>query len=361
MVVLTALLAPACGDKGPGFLLVTVEPPTPAVGAISQLDVSATIGADSRSTSTLTPPRGAASFTLPASLALDFGSRSGVATIVVVARDSAGTELVRGSNMATVVAGDTHEVTVKLGTTMTLPDAGVPDGGGNPAVLQITPSGAVHDFGTQTIGTFSADKLFTVSNTGGTQSGQLTVRKAGTNAGDFNIRTDGCSGMTLAVGSSCTFNVQFLPASVGTGATGGDKTATLEVLAVGGTTQSAALVGKATCFLLTPAPPYNFGNVQSFNSTTIPITVRNQCSAAAGPLETPTFAGMHDTLFTVDPSTTCTFGSGMLANSSTCLIGVKFTPASMGAKTATMTISASTTVAGSFGGSIIVALSGTGT
>ncbi|MCC6995466.1 MAG: choice-of-anchor D domain-containing protein [Deltaproteobacteria bacterium] len=359
MVVLTALFAPACGDKGPGFLLVTVEPPTPAVASISKLDVSATIGGDTRSAPTLAPPRGAASFTLPASLALDFGDRSGVATVVVVARDSAGVELVRGSSMATVVAGDTHQVTVKLGTMMMLPDAGVPDGGGNPAVLQITPTGAVHDFGTQTIGTFSADTMFTVANTGGTQTSQLTVRKAGSNAGDFNIRTDGCSGMTLAVGASCNFNVQFLPASVGTGASGADKTATLEVLATGATTQSVALIGKATCFLLTPAPPYNFGNVQSFNSTTIPITVRNQCSAAAGPLDSPTFGGTHATLFTVDPSTTCSFGSGMLANSATCLIAVKFTPASAGAKTATMTLSTSTT--GAFGGSILAALMGTGT
>ena len=76
----------------------------------------------------------------------------------------------------------------------------------------VSPS-ALH-FGSILVGDVSAPQTVTISNAG-TQS--LTLGSAaitGTNAGDFGLGSDACSGATLAAGASCSTSVTFAPSDV---------------------------------------------------------------------------------------------------------------------------------------------------
>src|ERR1043166_1101968 len=66
-------------------------------------------------------------------------------------------------------------------------------------------------FAAQPIGTTSAPQSITVSNTG---TGSLFINSAatrGANPLDFTQVSDGCSGLTLAAGTSCTVSITFSP------------------------------------------------------------------------------------------------------------------------------------------------------
>lgn len=90
-------------------------------------------------------------------------------------------------------------------------------------VLQTPMSGAVsptaYDFGQIDAGNSSAPKTFTIANTG---SGGLAIGTISV-SGDqsFSLLNGGCSGQSLAVSASCTFDVVFAPTS------GGIKTASV--------------------------------------------------------------------------------------------------------------------------------------
>src|ERR671932_2351549 len=69
-------------------------------------------------------------------------------------------------------------------------------------------------FGPQDIGTRSAPQFVTVGNTG---TASLFINSAAVpNTLDFTVVGDGCSGLTLAVGTSCTMSIAFNPQNVGT-------------------------------------------------------------------------------------------------------------------------------------------------
>jgi Abnormal spindle-like microcephaly-assoc'd, ASPM-SPD-2-Hydin/Putative Ig domain len=68
-------------------------------------------------------------------------------------------------------------------------------------------------FGSQDTGTRSAAQSVTVTNTG---SGSLFINSAAVpNTLDFTVVGDGCSGMTLAVGASCSVSIVFSPSQAG--------------------------------------------------------------------------------------------------------------------------------------------------
>src|ERR1041384_5078362 len=70
-------------------------------------------------------------------------------------------------------------------------------------------------FAAQPIGTTSAPQSITVSNTG---TGSLFINSAatrGANPLDFTQMSDGCSGLTLAAGTSCTVSITFSPTASG--------------------------------------------------------------------------------------------------------------------------------------------------
>jgi hypothetical protein len=107
---------------------------------------------------------------------------------------------------------------------LSLPAAAVAShgGGGTPPppppatapAVTFTPTSLT--FAAQDIGTTSAPQSITVTNSG---SGSLFINSAatrGANPLDFTQVSDGCSGLTLAAGSSCTVAVTFSPTATGT-------------------------------------------------------------------------------------------------------------------------------------------------
>src|ERR687886_1929396 len=69
-------------------------------------------------------------------------------------------------------------------------------------------------FGAQAIGTTSAPQSVTVANTG---NASLFINSAAVpNTLDFTVVNDGCSGLTLAPGTSCSMSITFSPTASGT-------------------------------------------------------------------------------------------------------------------------------------------------
>lgn len=84
-------------------------------------------------------------------------------------------------------------------------------GGGAPAV-SFTPTSLT--FAAQEIGTTSAPQSITITNTG---TASLFINSAAVpNTLDFTQVNDGCSGLTLAAGTSCSVSITFSPTASGT-------------------------------------------------------------------------------------------------------------------------------------------------
>jgi Putative Ig domain/Abnormal spindle-like microcephaly-assoc'd, ASPM-SPD-2-Hydin len=70
-------------------------------------------------------------------------------------------------------------------------------------------------FAAQAIGTTSAPQSITVSNTGNAPLFINSAATRGTNPLDFTQVSDGCSGVTLAAGTSCSVSITFSPTASG--------------------------------------------------------------------------------------------------------------------------------------------------
>ncbi len=219
-------------------------------------------------------------------------------------------------------------------------DAPPPD----PAQLQLSP--LTRDFGTLVVGNTSTAMAFTVTNTGGDDSGAISAQIMGSGATNFSIETNGCT--TLAANATCTVSVSFTPGSPGA------KSANLVVSASPGGSVSAAIDGTGVSQgSLSINPSSNaFGNVVVGQTSATPatFTITNAGGATTGTL-TVTQGGSDPGSFTKQ-SDTCN-GQTLAANA-TCAITVSFSPASPGAK------SASFTIQGSPGGNVNAAVTGTG-
>src|ERR671937_167352 len=103
-------------------------------------------------------------------------------------------------------------------------------------------------FASQNIGTTSQGQFINVTNTG--TAGLFINSAAVPNTLDFTVVGDGCSGLTLAVGTSCTMSIAFNPQNVGT------RTAALVVTDnAPNSPQRASLTGTGTTAPGTTAPP----------------------------------------------------------------------------------------------------------
>lgn len=103
-------------------------------------------------------------------------------------------------------------------------------------------------FGTRDTGTTSAPQSVTVTNTG---SASLFVNSAAVpNTLDFTEVDDGCSGLTLAAGASCSVSITFSPSQAGT------RTAAFTLTDnAPGSPQTVPLSGTGTTPAGTTAPP----------------------------------------------------------------------------------------------------------
>lgn len=211
----------------------------------------------------------------------------------------------------------------------------------------LTMSPVLHDFGSVATGTLSTSTTFTLSNAGGLSTSPLTVTIGGTDPGAYQITSQSCSGSALAPGASCTIAVQFAPATNGTlvsaltvsGAPGGTVTAALS--AVG--QQPANLV-------VTPSSSDHGSVVVGTTSAATTFTVTNTGGVASGILGV-TLGGATPNDFAIGASS-CT--GILLAAGGTCTVSVTFTPSSVIARSATLSI------AGTPGGTAVATLAGNG-
>jgi Abnormal spindle-like microcephaly-assoc'd, ASPM-SPD-2-Hydin/Putative Ig domain len=114
-------------------------------------------------------------------------------------------------------------------------------------------------FGARDTGTTSAPQSVTVTNTG---TGSLFINSAAVpNTLDFTVVDDGCSGLTLAAGTSCSMSITFSPTAAGT------RSAQLTVTDnAPNSPQTAPLTGTGTTPAGTTAPPLSI-NTQFMTCT----------------------------------------------------------------------------------------------
>jgi beta-propeller repeat-containing protein/centrosomal CEP192-like protein len=182
----------------------------------------------------------------------------------------------------------------------------------------------------QPIGVQTAAQTLTLTNTGQgiLDIGGITI--GGTNPDDFNL-SDGCN-TTLASGSSCNISVTFTPSAAGV------RTAILTIAdnVPGSPTQSVTLQGTGAP-VATPkfAPPSLTFPSQALNtaSASQSVTITNTDTASTLDLTTPVAtSGFQVVALSGSCGTT-------LAPSSSCVIGVTFTPTASGPLAGTLSVS----------------------
>jgi hypothetical protein len=223
-----------------------------------------------------------------------------------------------------------------------------------PAVVSsVTLAPASLTFTSQTVGTTSPAQTLTLTNGSNVALGITGITVTGTNPGDF-AETNTCPA-SLPISADCTISVTFQPTAAGT------RTAAISVAdSTTGSPQTAVLNGTAVNgpATITVAPTSLTFASQSLNSTSPAqnVTVSN---AGTGPVTFTGFSitgsGSGDFALAGGAGTGACNPTGTLAASSSCTIGVTFTPTAVGEFTATLTIADNAT-----GSPQLVALNGTG-
>lgn len=188
----------------------------------------------------------------------------------------------------------------------------------------------------------SAAQAVTLTNTGARPLPITSVAIGGADAADFS-QTNTC-GASVAVNSSCSFNVAFAPTVAGA------KSATLTVADPAGT-QTIALNGssQAPSSSMMPNTPLLFVAQQVGTAASAPQTVR-LTNTGIGPLaiNSIVIGGAN----AADFAETHTCGASLAVGAS-CTMDVTFTPGAPGVRSATLTVSDA-------GATQVVALSGDG-
>jgi hypothetical protein len=179
------------------------------------------------------------------------------------------------------------------------------------------------NYGTQAVATASAPQTITVTNTG---NASLTVSRVAT-TGDFD-ETDTCITAPIAVNSTCTIQIRFLPTATGSrsgvltvygNVAGGQATATLS-----GTGGAGAAIVLNPITLTFPSTTINA------TSPAQNITISN-ISGTPVALQTPSVLG-------VDFKITANTCGASLGPSVGCTVAIVFTPTASGSRSGTFTI-----------------------
>jgi hypothetical protein len=197
--------------------------------------------------------------------------------------------------------------------------------------LAITPAAA--DLGQVMVGATGATSIFTVTNSGDTATGPISI---GISSTEFTITNDTCNGASLAKAGTCTIAIALKPL------TPGAKSATLTVTPTVGNQLGKTITGTAiTKAGLTASPPsLDFGNIRiNKTGTAQTVTFTNQGGTATGALTMNKAGAFGD--FPVTAST-C---SAALAPAGTCTVTVNFAPTEVGSKTASISVTDGTTTA----------------
>jgi len=230
------------------------------------------------------------------------------------------------------------------------------DASGSPHTVTLTGTGtapavsiapASHDFSDEAVGSTSPPVQFTVTNTGNAPLVIGSTSKGGTNPGDFAVTADTCAGATVAPAATCQVSATFTPTQVG------DRAAQLLIVEAGHS-HTVALTGTGTP---PPAPAasiapagHNFGQQDVGNTSDLQqFTVTNTGGAPLS-VDSVSIDG-HDFAMSADECSAAT-----VAPNASCTVGVTFTPAHAGLRSATLTVTDDAS-----GSPHTVALTGTGT
>ena len=200
-------------------------------------------------------------------------------------------------------------------------------------VAQATTSVTTLAFGNQGLKSTSAAKTVTLTNNDSTAITLSGETISGTNASAFAISAKTC-GTSLAGHASCTISVTFTPAAIGA------MTATLSVAdSATNSPQTVPLTGTGAAQATTSVTTLAFGN-QGLKSTSAAktVTLTNNDSTAIT-LSGETISGTNASAFAISAKTCGT----SLAGHASCTISVTFTPAAIGAMTATLSVADSAT------------------
>ena len=212
------------------------------------------------------------------------------------------------------------------------------------SVVSLSPTSLA--FGTQNVGTTSAPQAVTVTNIGTAHFTISAVAVGGTNADDFALSADTCTGATVTPDGTCNVSVTFTPS-----ATGSLTASLIFTENISDSPQTMGLTGTGTTPVAGVSSPTLVFSSQSLGTTSgsQPITLNNTGSGA---------------LTIISIATTTNFGqtnncAGSVAASGSCTINVTFSPTATGPLTGTLTITDNNN--GVAGSTQTVSLSGTGT
>ena len=178
-------------------------------------------------------------------------------------------------------------------------------------------------FGTQAVAAASAPQTITVTNTG---NAPLTVSMVAT-TGDFN-ETDNCASVSIAVNSTCTIYVSFLPTA--TGARSGLLTVYGNVSGGQATAALSGTGGPAAAIVLTPITLAFPATTINATSPAQNIAISNTGGTALG-LQASSAIGPD---FKITANTCVSrLGAGV-----GCTVSIAFTPIASGARSGTFSI-----------------------
>ncbi|HEX6542670.1 MAG TPA: N,N-dimethylformamidase beta subunit family domain-containing protein [Ktedonobacterales bacterium] len=200
------------------------------------------------------------------------------------------------------------------------------------APTSFSPSGLA--FGDQVIGTTSAAKSVTFTNTSTATIHVSSVVLTGVNVSDFIISADACTGAALAVDASCSVSVEFAPT------TAGSRSASLSFSDDAlGSPQSLSLSGTA----VNPGPIASFntsslsfgsqGVGTTSNAQTVTLTNTGTLSMS---VSTVSIGGANPGDFAISADT-CT--GATVAINATCSVSITFTPTAMSNRSAALSFS----------------------
>ena len=201
------------------------------------------------------------------------------------------------------------------------------------------------EFGTATAGSAGAVRTLTLTNTGDLPESFFIGVVAGGSAASFKLLDENCTAAPLGPQSSCTARVRFTPDSPGV------KAARLAFFGDGDGGMMIQLTGEGVAAALTLSPgSFDFGSqAREATSSARSFGVRNGGSTPVA-LGAAAIVGanLDQFLLAGDECSGVPLGPG-----EECLVRIRFAPATVGTKTATLRI-------GSDGGALTAALSGTG-
>ena len=209
----------------------------------------------------------------------------------------------------------------------------------------------------QTTGVTSSAENITFSNTGNTAFTISSVVLGGTNPGDFAIASNGCplSPSQFNGFSSCTISITFTPTATGT------RSATLTITdSAPGSPRTVSLSGQgiapAQALEIDPPSLVFPATVNTTSSSVNPNVILTNTGTLPVTISSITLGGTNPGDFAISngcPLSPSTLPSGPFGN--TCTVGVAFTPAAAGSRSAKLTITHSAP-----GSPKVINLSGTG-